>query len=179
MEMTDPFTGKTVEISDRLVDRLRGQYACGPHLPNGNPEFGWRQFQAPPIQHEAAKRIEELEADLSNTLRAVLHYYGPRGAKIVTDLALELRNPLTVIEDVGKGIAFESKLRRWRKANGLTLEEFAEKTGMTLYALQRIETGATSRLDLRDVRTIIEATGNQLEPFDLIFDENSFQGGEA
>lgn len=44
MEMTDPFTGKTVEISDRLVDRLRGQYACGPHLPNGNPEFGWRQF---------------------------------------------------------------------------------------------------------------------------------------
>lgn len=56
----DPFLGKTVHISDRL----RGQYASGPHLPNGKPEFGWRQFQAPPIQHEAAARIEALEAAL-------------------------------------------------------------------------------------------------------------------
>lgn len=64
----DPFTGADVLISNRLVDRLRGKYASGPHLPNGNPEFGWRQFQAPPIQHEAATRIEELEAAL---LRAI------------------------------------------------------------------------------------------------------------
>lgn len=61
----DPFTGQDVQISDRLVDRLRGKYASGPHLPNGNPEFGWRQFQAPPIQHEAAARIEALEANLA------------------------------------------------------------------------------------------------------------------
>ena len=60
----DPFSGVDVQISDRLVDRLRGKYASGPHLPNGNPEFGWRQFQAPPIQHEAADRIEALEAAL-------------------------------------------------------------------------------------------------------------------
>lgn len=60
----DPFTGKDVQISNRLVDRLRGKYASGPHLPNGNPEFGWRQFQAPPIQHEAAARIEALELAL-------------------------------------------------------------------------------------------------------------------
>lgn len=60
----DPFAGKDVRISNRLVDRLRGKYASGPHLPNGNPEFGWRQFESPPIQHEAAKRIEELEAAL-------------------------------------------------------------------------------------------------------------------
>ena len=59
----DPFVGADGQISDRLTDRLRGKYACGPHLPNGNPEFGWRQFQAPPIQHEAAARIEELERD--------------------------------------------------------------------------------------------------------------------
>ena len=64
----DPFHGKDVQISDRLVDRLRGKYASGPHLPNGNPEFGWRQFQAPPIQHEAAKRIEELEAALHDAV---------------------------------------------------------------------------------------------------------------
>jgi hypothetical protein len=61
----DPFMGKDVQISDRLVDRLRGKYASGPHLPNGNPEFGWRQFQSPPIQHEAADRIEALEARLA------------------------------------------------------------------------------------------------------------------
>lgn len=60
----DPFMGKDVQISDRLVDRLRGKYASGPHLPNGNPEFGWRQFQSPPIQHEAAARIEKLETAL-------------------------------------------------------------------------------------------------------------------
>ena len=60
----DPFYGKDVQVSDRLVDRLRGKYASGPHLPNGNPEFGWRQFQAPPIQHEAAARIDELELAL-------------------------------------------------------------------------------------------------------------------
>lgn len=61
----DPFHGKDVQISDRLVDRLRGKYASGPHLPSGNPEFGWRQFQSPPIQHEAACRIAELEAALA------------------------------------------------------------------------------------------------------------------
>lgn len=67
----DPFEGKDVQISDRLVDRLRGKYASGPHLPNGNPEFGWRQFQSPPIQHEAAKRIEELEARVSDLERTL------------------------------------------------------------------------------------------------------------
>lgn len=65
----DPFEGKDVQISNRLVDRLRGKYASGPHLPNGNPEFGWRQFQAPPIQHEAAARIDELETALATAQR--------------------------------------------------------------------------------------------------------------
>lgn len=60
----DPFLGANVQISDRLVDRLRGKYASGPHLPNGLPEFGWRQFQATPINLEAAERIEALEAAL-------------------------------------------------------------------------------------------------------------------
>jgi hypothetical protein len=64
----DPFLGKDVQISDRLVDRLRGKYASGPHLPNGKPEFGWRQFESPPIQHEAAARIEELEKVLRDTV---------------------------------------------------------------------------------------------------------------
>lgn len=64
----DPFVGADVQISDRLVDRLRGKYASGPHLPNGNPEFGWRQFQAPPIQHEAAARIEALESAIRECL---------------------------------------------------------------------------------------------------------------
>lgn len=60
----DPFTGSDVQVSNRLVDRLRGKYASGPHLPNGLPEFGWRQFQATPINLEAAERIEKLEAAL-------------------------------------------------------------------------------------------------------------------
>lgn len=64
----DPFLGKDVQVSDKLVDRLRGKYASGPHLPNGNPEFGWKQFQAPPIQHEAAAEIEYLRTLLLNAV---------------------------------------------------------------------------------------------------------------
>jgi hypothetical protein len=66
----DPFLRKDVEISNRLVDRLRGKYASGPHLPNGKPEFGWRQFEAPPIQHEAAAEIERLTAIVSDLVKA-------------------------------------------------------------------------------------------------------------
>ena len=60
----DPFTGKDVQVSDDLKDRLRGKYACGPVMENGEPEFGWRQHEVPPIQIEAAARIEQLEASL-------------------------------------------------------------------------------------------------------------------
>ena len=56
----DPFLGKDVQISDRLTDRLRGKYANGPMLPNGEPEFGWRQFEVPPIQTTAADEIDRL-----------------------------------------------------------------------------------------------------------------------
>lgn len=87
----DPFLGKDVQVSDKLTDRLRGKYANGPTMANGEPEFGWREFQTPPIQHKAADRIEELEADLANTLRAVLHHFGPEGAQKVTATAIELR----------------------------------------------------------------------------------------
>ena len=61
----DPFLGKDVQVSDRLTDRLRGRYAQGPMLPNGEPEFGWREFPAPSIQHEAADLIDQLVARLS------------------------------------------------------------------------------------------------------------------
>ncbi len=47
------------EQGGRLVDRLRGQYALG-----AQPECGFKQFEAPPIQQEAADRIEALETAL-------------------------------------------------------------------------------------------------------------------
>jgi len=71
-EIYDPFLGRKVEISTKLTDRLRGRYASGPHLPNGNPEFGWRQFQAPPIQHEAAAEIERLRGCLDAIMKATI-----------------------------------------------------------------------------------------------------------
>jgi len=61
-------------MSDDLVKRLRGQYRVGPDLPSGEPEFGFRQFPAPKIQHEAADRITALEAEnerLREALRAI------------------------------------------------------------------------------------------------------------
>jgi hypothetical protein len=61
----DPFTQKTVEIRNELVLRLRGKYAIGPTLPNGEPEFGWQQMETPPIQHEAAAEIERLQTEIT------------------------------------------------------------------------------------------------------------------
>ena len=57
----DPFLGKEVEISNNLTDRLRGKYANGPTMPNGGPEFGWRQYPVSPIHLEAAAEIERLQ----------------------------------------------------------------------------------------------------------------------
>lgn len=60
-EIKDPFTGKTATISNDLVRRLRGEYANGPTLENGEPEFGWVRHGVPtPIMLEAAKEIERL-----------------------------------------------------------------------------------------------------------------------
>jgi len=61
----DPFLNKTVEISNRLTDRLRGRYANGPTMPNGEPEFGWHEFPTPPIQQEAADEIDRLQGLLA------------------------------------------------------------------------------------------------------------------
>lgn len=57
------------EGSRSLVMRLRGIYAVGPNAmrmgPDDNPEFGWRNFgPVPPIQFEAAARIQQLEEEL-------------------------------------------------------------------------------------------------------------------
>lgn len=62
-QIFDPFDNKTVTIRNDLILRLRGRYATGPTLENGEPEFGWREFPTPPIQHEAAAEIERLRAD--------------------------------------------------------------------------------------------------------------------
>jgi hypothetical protein len=58
-------------VKQGLVDRLRGQYRIGPHLPNGDPEFGWRQYQATPINIEAADEIVRLRKE-NGYLRAAL-----------------------------------------------------------------------------------------------------------
>lgn len=69
----DPFLGKDVQVSSRLLDRLRGRYANGPTMPNGEPEFGWREFPAPPIQKEAADQIELLTSALKAIKRATIN----------------------------------------------------------------------------------------------------------
>ena len=61
-EVFDPFLNKTVKVSDKLTDRLRGRYAIGPTMDNGEPEFGWREFTTPPIQHEAADELARLSS---------------------------------------------------------------------------------------------------------------------
>ncbi len=78
----DPFLKKEVEIYDSLSLRLRGYYAVGPVTETNAPEFGWRQYgNPPPIQIEAANRIEELEKqnqELINELRQTKLVYETR-----------------------------------------------------------------------------------------------------
>lgn len=69
-----------IDNPETIKQRLRGQYATGPHLPNGEPEFGFRQFDAPPIQHDAADMIERLETALTNLVDASDPAYGRRGS---------------------------------------------------------------------------------------------------
>lgn len=69
-EIFDPFLGRKVEISTKLTNRLRGKYACGPTMPNGDPEFGWREFEVAPIQKEAAAEIERLRGCLHAIMKA-------------------------------------------------------------------------------------------------------------
>ena len=56
-----------------IANRLRGRYPLGPFLDNGQPEFGWRQFDIDVlpdlkkpslIMREAADHIDRLEAVL-------------------------------------------------------------------------------------------------------------------
>lgn len=87
----DPFMGKDVQVSDRLTDRLRGKYANGPTMENGEPEFGWREFPTPPIQHEAASEIECLRAKIENEEFLVWSnqhraWWRPKSAGYTTDI---------------------------------------------------------------------------------------------
>lgn len=72
VEIHDPFLGRKVTISTKLTNRLQGKYACGPTMDNGEPEFGWRQFEVPPVQHEAAAEIERLRGCLHAIMKATV-----------------------------------------------------------------------------------------------------------
>jgi len=101
----DPFTGKDVEISDRLTDRLRGRYAIGPLQLDGEPEFGWRQYETPPIQHKAADCIEQLEARLD---RAVTR--GLEQVEQIATLEAALREIADLAEECSDDISWEGSL---------------------------------------------------------------------
>lgn len=55
-----------------LLDRLRGRYPIGPEV-DGQPEFGFRQFDPVPIQLEAANEIERLQGLLSEFQKSEFH----------------------------------------------------------------------------------------------------------
>lgn len=81
----DPFLNQDVQVSSRLTDRLRGKYANGPTIANGEPEFGWREFPTPPIQHDAAAEIERLQ----ETIRIAAVAIEQLPANSVTDIEIK------------------------------------------------------------------------------------------
>src|ERR1700733_185954 len=103
----DPFLNKDVEISDKLTDRLRGRYACGPMQPNGEPEFGWRQHDAPPIQVEAANEIDRLKIEILNhglllaEARKVLKPFASRAGYGKGEIAEAAKDAATFLNKIG------------------------------------------------------------------------------
>lgn len=84
--MSEPYQTKA---RASLVNRLRGRYPIGPTLPNGEPEFGWRQFDVsalPPIHGEAADEIERLR----EALQAIRDYEDQPGGPPPDDAMCEL-----------------------------------------------------------------------------------------
>lgn len=68
-------------MSEKITDRLRCRYALGPIMPNGEPEFGWRDFSGPalegmvlptPIMLEAAKAIDAKDAEIVRLRKAIV-----------------------------------------------------------------------------------------------------------
>lgn len=105
----DPFFGKDVQVSDALVDRLRGKYAQGPTMPNGEPEFGWRQYSAPAIQVTAADEIERLRKALTQIAQISDNCVS---AEICT--AAEALNHLQGIRNIIKSFAASAEQARER-----------------------------------------------------------------
>lgn len=105
----DPFRAEDVQVSNRLVDRLRGKYANGPTMANGEPEFGWREFPTPPIQHEAADEIEGLRLEYTTDIRGAGLYSKEEAVSISAasrdgwrdpgSLPCELAIPLTALPE--------------------------------------------------------------------------------
>ena len=49
-------------------------------------------------------------------------------------------------------------LREWRKRHGVSLEKLGERSGLSLYAVHRIETGKSKDMSLGDAAAIVAAT---------------------
>jgi hypothetical protein len=64
-EAPEAVKATATSYSTDIVDRLMGRYGLGPHVQNGLPEFGWRQFQTTPICVEAAIEIFNLRVRLA------------------------------------------------------------------------------------------------------------------
>jgi len=87
----DPFLRKKVEINNDLVKRLRGLYAKGPTMENGEPEFGWEQYPTTPLKLEAAEEIERLRKEIESLERFKTLYLSLRNH--LEDLAFPPGDP--------------------------------------------------------------------------------------
>jgi hypothetical protein len=164
----DPFTEKHVEISDNLTDRLRGRYAIGPKLENGEPEFGWREHDVPPIQIEAAERIEEYEKVLQDPV--VVHLNMLRGGiakpsvENILHLYPEILNRIKALEaalfDAQQALITEGMARDKAEALAKQLQERLDAVARVDNSLAKqlresIEQNAMLMNKIKDVRDIL------------------------
>lgn len=90
-------------MSGNLLDRLHGRYPMGPIMPDGEPEFGFRQFETTPIQREAAYAIERLTAELKEAREEIKRLFG---------MSQQVRQP----EDAIDRMITEARREGWNAA---------------------------------------------------------------
>ena len=82
---------------DDLTERLRGIYPVGI-----DAEFGYRKFEQPPIMHEAADKIEYMQAKIKELEEDCL-ILKPEFKKRILRLLALVSNPKLVRQDLSTG----------------------------------------------------------------------------
>lgn len=136
---------------ETLIHRLRGQYAVGKGDP---PEFGFRQFETPSIQHEAAAALERLQARVEE-----LEKTGDALLADARDLRAANAGLLARVSTLGDSLAAAEAERDALRERAEALEELLRRTALRWseeYVGHAVEWTMNDDLWLASIRAALE-----------------------